>query len=95
MPRPLSCRVCGSELDPAQEFAYHVELMTADNPAMLAAIRRLPHANGKPLRVCRKCQRNRLMPMPTADRIALRAIAAVGLVAMTATLSRWLVAKAV
>lgn len=54
--RAMHCRLCRDELDLAQQFAYLVEAQTVDNPVMLAAIRRLPHAGGRPLRVCRGCQ---------------------------------------
>ncbi len=52
----MPCRFCRREMDLAQQFAYLVEVQTQSNPTMLAAIRRLPHHNGVPLRVCKSCQ---------------------------------------
>jgi hypothetical protein len=52
----IRCRFCGDELDLCQQFAYLVELQTVNNPVMLRAIRRLPHAGGVPLRCCKVCQ---------------------------------------
>lgn len=43
-------------MDLAQQFAYLVEVQTVSNPVMMAAIRRLPHCDGTPLRVCKRCQ---------------------------------------
>lgn len=52
----MPCRFCRREMDLAQQFAYLVEVQTQSNPVMMAAIRRLPHCDGVPLRVCRDCQ---------------------------------------
>lgn len=54
--KTLACQFCRTELDLAQQFRFLVEAQTVDNPVMLAAIRRLPHAHGRPLRCCRGCQ---------------------------------------
>jgi hypothetical protein len=103
MSRALCCQFCRVALDPAQEFAYHVEAQTVGNPTMLAAIRRLPYANGRPLRVCRECQfgieqqRYEVRDVNYARRATVRSgqalltvVAAVGVMAITAKLSRWL-----
>lgn len=51
------CQFCAAPLEPVQEFRYLVERATAaDDPAHLSRIRELPHANGRPLRVCKGCQ---------------------------------------
>jgi hypothetical protein len=52
----MPCQFCRGELDLAQQFRYLVEAQTVDDPVMMAAIRRLPHAHGRPLRCCRGCQ---------------------------------------
>ena len=51
----MNCHFCGDRLELVQQFAYLVETQTVDNPAMLAAIRRLPHDHGRPLASCRAC----------------------------------------
>ena len=56
MSAAMPCRFCRREMDLAQQFAYLVEVQTQTNPVMLAAIRKLPHCGGVPLRVCRGCQ---------------------------------------
>ena len=95
MPRALCCQFCRTELDPAQEFTFLVESLTVDNPAMLATIRKLPHTNGRPLRVCRGCEtRVACRAAATSPRrgapALLTAVAAVGVWALTAKLSQWL-----
>jgi hypothetical protein len=51
------CQFCAAPLEPVQEFRYLVETATAaDNPAHLSRIRELPHAGGRPLRLCKGCQ---------------------------------------
>jgi hypothetical protein len=51
------CQFCAAPLEPVQEFRYLVETATAaDNHAHLSHIRELPHAAGRPLRVCKGCQ---------------------------------------
>ena len=52
----MHCRFCRGELDLAQQFTYLVEVQTVRDAVMMAAIRRLPHCDGVPLRVCRACQ---------------------------------------
>ena len=54
--KTMPCQFCRHELDLAQQFRYLVEAQTVDNPVMMAAIRRLPHTHGRPLRCCRGCQ---------------------------------------
>lgn len=56
MKTTMRCQFCRSDLDPAQQFRYLVEAQTVNDPVMMAAIRRLPHAHGRPLRCCRGCQ---------------------------------------
>ena len=95
MPRALCCQFCRSALDPAQEFTFLVESQTVGNPTMLAAIRRLPHANGRPLRVCRDCEtrvacRGAVTSTRRGAPMLLTAVAAVGVWALTAKLSQWL-----
>ncbi len=51
------CQFCAAPLEPVQEFRYLVETATAvEAPGSLARIRAMPHANGRPLRVCKACQ---------------------------------------
>ena len=51
------CQFCAAPLEPVQEFRYLVETATAvDAPGHLDHIRALPHAAGRPLRVCKGCQ---------------------------------------
>jgi hypothetical protein len=51
------CQFCTAPLEPVQEFRFLVETATAtEDPAYLPAIRALPHADGRPLRVCKGCQ---------------------------------------
>ena len=51
------CQFCATPLEPVQEFRYLVETATAvDAPCHLDRIRALPHAAGRPLRVCKGCQ---------------------------------------
>ncbi|MFO0799957.1 MAG: hypothetical protein U0804_21000 [Gemmataceae bacterium] len=49
------CQFCAAPLEPVQEFRYLVETAT-DDPVHLNRIRALPHAAGRPLRVCKGCQ---------------------------------------
>src|SRR5262245_50419253 len=56
MSTSMHCQLCGREIDLAQRFTYLVEVETQTDPTMMAAIRRLPHRGGVPLRVCRGCQ---------------------------------------
>jgi hypothetical protein len=56
MSAAMHCRFCRREMELAQQFAYLVEVQTQTNPVMMAAIRKLPHCDGVPLRVCRDCQ---------------------------------------
>ncbi|MFO0848576.1 MAG: hypothetical protein U0871_08475 [Gemmataceae bacterium] len=104
MSRTLPCRFCRTPLDLAQAFAYHVEVATRDNPVMLAAIRRLPHRHGAPLRCCRRCQadiehvRAELRDTSATSRrvgraggqLIFAAVFALGAGVMTARVGRWL-----
>ncbi|HUR55746.1 MAG TPA: hypothetical protein VMZ71_16535 [Gemmataceae bacterium] len=56
MSKPRPCACCNAPLEPAQEFRFLVESETLDAPAYLAAIRRMPAANGRPVPVCEACQ---------------------------------------
>ena len=60
------CQFCSAPLEPVQEFRYLVETATAaDAPGHLDRIRALPHAAGRPLRVCKGCQGEiRIHPEP-------------------------------
>jgi len=53
-PRPCAC--CRAPLEPVQEFRFLVESESQNEPALLAAIRRMPSANGCPVPVCAACQ---------------------------------------
>ena len=95
MPRPLACQRCRTPLDPAQEFAYHVQTATAADRHPLTAGRRLPHAAGKPLRCCRACQTliagGRAAGRPPAGvRLLVSAAVLMGTGAMTVRLGKWL-----
>jgi hypothetical protein len=84
-PRPCAC--CNAPLEPVQEFRILVESETLDNPAFLAAIRRMPAANGRPLPVCASCQAKLSAPRPVrAGVVAAVKILSVGWV-MTALLA--------
>jgi hypothetical protein len=51
------CQLCRTPLDLAQTFRFLVETDAAADPKRSwACARELPSANGKPLRVCRRCQ---------------------------------------
>ncbi|HEX4609205.1 MAG TPA: hypothetical protein VH092_13465 [Urbifossiella sp.] len=63
------CQFCATPLEPVQEFRYLVETATADDPVHLARIRGLPHAGGRPLRVCKGCQ-GEIVSHPGRFRIA-------------------------
>ena len=63
------CRICGRQLDPAQELRFHFETETQTSPRYLELIRELPHVSGMPLRVCRPCQ-HRLESQPRLARQA-------------------------
>src|SRR4051794_2463013 len=56
MKTTMPCQFCRTDLDLAQQFRYLVEAQTVNDPVMMTAIRRLPHAHGRPLRCCRGCQ---------------------------------------
>ena len=97
MPRPLGCQFCRTALDPAQQFAFHVQTATAADSHPLTAGRRLPRAVGKPLRCCRECETlivsGRCVvrdERPAAVRALVSAAVLVGTAAMTLTLGRWL-----
>jgi hypothetical protein len=84
------CRLCGRQLEPAQQLRFHFETEARSNPTYLAMVRELPHVRGTPLRVCQGCQaqleaRPRLAHRAApADRGDFRsaALAAVGVVAV-------------
>ena len=101
MPRPLGCQFCRTPLDPPQEFAFHVQALTAADPHPLAGGRRLPHAGGRPLRCCRGCQglietgRCEVRDVHAAARTAglrlmVSAAVLMGTGAMTVKLGKWL-----
>lgn len=100
MHRTFRCQFCPCELDPAQQFTYLVEVQTVNDPIMMRAIRKLPHHNGRPLRVCKGCQtgiEERRFVVLDANRIrhatvqaGLALAAAVGLWAVTARVGNWL-----
>jgi hypothetical protein len=51
------CDFCGNQLDLGQEFVYQFEsIKFAEDPVLLALIRRLPDYQGEPLRLCRSCR---------------------------------------
>lgn len=52
----LECTFCGTPLDPVQVFVFLVEFQHLDDARRLEQIRRLPHASGIPLMICRDCQ---------------------------------------
>ncbi len=56
MTKPCRCAFCRGALEPAQQLRFLVETDNLDNPPYLARIRALPHANGRPLPVCKSCQ---------------------------------------
>jgi hypothetical protein len=101
MPRPLACQFCPTPLDPAQQFAYHVQTLTAGDRHPLVGGRRLPHAAGKPLRCCRGCEgliasgRYEVRDTSAAARVAgMRMLVSAAVLAGTGTLTlrlgRWL-----
>lgn len=101
MPRPLGCQFCRTPLDPAQQFAYHVQTATAADAHPLVAGRRVPVAAGRPLRCCRGCEgliasgRYEVRDTSAAARVAgLRMLVSAAVLAGTGTLTlkfgRWL-----
>jgi hypothetical protein len=103
MNKTMCCQFCRAEMDLAQQFRYLVETQTVNNPVMLAAIRSLPHAGGRPLRVCKPCQtdieservtvhdlnaRARRMAA-RGSQVLLLAVAVVGLGILTARFGRF------
>ena len=67
------CQFCNDPLEPAQELRFLVETETLNDPTHLRRIRRLPFtADGKPLRVCRRCQ-SHIEANPTGFRRAVEA----------------------
>ena len=70
------CQFCNHPLEPVQEFRFLVESETLAEPAYLSRIRRLPAtADGKPLRVCDRCQ-SQLEARPVQFRDAVERAAA-------------------
>ena len=92
MPRPLTCQFCRADLDPAQEFAYHVESQTPEGAVLPAGLRRLPAVGGRPLRACRGCRATpaRRPAAGAAGQALFAAVAAVGMWALTAKLANLL-----
>jgi hypothetical protein len=100
MSATMHCRFCRREMDLAQQFAYLVEVQTQSDPVMMAAIRRLPHSGGVPLRVCKGCQagieqrrfvvRDVNAGYRRGGQLLLLAAFAVGLGLVTAQMSQWL-----
>jgi hypothetical protein len=70
VPKPRPCACCRTPLEPVQEFRFHVESESLDAPAFLAAIRRMPSANGRPLPVCAACQARLAAPRPVRAGVA-------------------------
>jgi hypothetical protein len=97
MPRPIGCQFCHAPLDPAQQFAYHVQALTAADRHPLHGGRKLPHAGGQPLRCCRDCEgliaTGRCEVRDVAPTAAVRRVvsAAVlfGTAAVTVKLGKW------
>jgi hypothetical protein len=84
VPKPRPCACCQSPLEPVQEFRFLVESETQTDPAFLAAIRRMPSSNGRPVPVCAACQARLAVPRPVrAGVVAAVKILSVGWV-MTA-----------
>jgi hypothetical protein len=100
MSAAMPCRFCRREMDLAQQFAYLVEVQTQTDPVMLAAIRRLPHCEGVPLRVCRDCQgaieqkrfvvRDVNAKYRRSGQLLMLAACMVGLGLVTAQMSQWI-----
>lgn len=86
------CQFCAAPLEPVQEFRYLVETATAaESPGHLERIRALPHAAGRPLRVCKGCQGHmRVHPGPflrALERAAVRRETRAGMLAAAGLLS--------
>ena len=91
MSRPLGCQFCRSPLDPARQFAFHVQTATATDPHPLTGAHRLPHRDGRPLRCCRRCETRIMSRRPAAGlRLLVSAAVLVGTGAVTVRLGRWL-----
>ena len=52
------CQFCREPLEPVQELRYLVETQFLEEPEALRRLRLLPDVDGKPLRVCKACQRS-------------------------------------
>ena len=51
------CDFCGNQMGLGEEFVYQFEsIKFAEDPILLALIRRLPDYQGEPLRLCRSCR---------------------------------------
>jgi hypothetical protein len=86
------CQFCTAPLEPVQEFRYLVETATAaESPGHLDYIRALPHAAGRPLRVCKGCHAQmRVHPgqfLRALERAALRRETRSGMIAAAGLLS--------
>jgi hypothetical protein len=100
MSAAMPCRFCRREMDLAQQFTYLVEVQTQSNPVMMAAIRKLPHCNGVPLRACRDCQagieqrrfevRDVNVGYRRSGQLLMLAAFAVGIGLATAQMSYWI-----
>lgn len=95
MPRPLGCQFCRTPLDPARQFAFHVQALTAADPHPLTGDHSLPHAGGQPLRCCRGCETRIVSgrgesPHAAGVRLLVSAAVLMGTGAMTVRLGKWL-----
>lgn len=88
------CQFCPAPLEPVQEFRYLVETAALGDPGPLALARTLPAANGRPLRVCRRCQ-DEFAAQPGRFRVVAEKPARVGLLAAAGMLSLGFVLAAV
>ncbi len=64
------CQLCGNALEPVQQFRYLVEAANEHGPAVREGLRKLPTVNGRPLRVCKGCDR-RVAADPAGFRAAV------------------------
>ncbi len=80
------CFSCSSPLEPAQELRFLVETANLDEPGYLEHIRQLPARNGKPIPVCKSCQRriasSPRVPQRPRSVISFDVLAAVGFLSM-------------
>jgi hypothetical protein len=94
MPRPLGCQFCRTPLDPAREFAFHVQAATVADRHPLTGGHRLPHLGGHPLRCCRRCEgliaAGRRVVRPVAPGAGVRLLVSAAVLVGTVRLGRWL-----